>query len=88
MKMYRRCFDNIKELEVIKTTDKMVTFINSVGREMKELKESNFVTWHETKEEAHDKIISDIKYKIEHLSKQIEYNKKMLEKAIANKNTQ
>jgi len=44
--------NQITEFEVIKTTDKSIYFINKIGKEERELRNTNYYNWFETKEEA------------------------------------
>lgn len=81
MKKFRAKWgDRIEEIEIVKETDKQVIFINSNGRENREAKNSNWATWHNSKEEAKQYLISEQENKIEEKLRQIKSCKELIEK--------
>ena len=80
MKKIRRFSDyEIKEVEVIKETEKHVIFIQN-GIECREHKASSMISWHDTKEEAKEAMIKEQKNKIECYQRQISFCNKRIEK--------
>jgi hypothetical protein len=76
MKKFRANYGSeIKELEVIKETEKQIVFITSFGHQQRENKISEWCSWHDTKEAAVNHLISREQSKIDTCLRQIEYCK-------------
>ena len=81
MKKFRVNYSTrIKELEVIKETDKQIVYKREDdGREVREAKVSDCASWYETKEDAINFMVSKQQLKIDEYLKQIEYCQEKIE---------
>lgn len=68
MKKYMACFGGIEETEIERETAKQVVFKN--GRKVS--KRSAWRNYYDTWEEAHDRLMTESKNKIDHTRKQLE----------------
>ena len=79
MKKFKAGRNEIKELLVIKETDKQIVYISDwSGREVRESKVSTYYSWHNTRDEAKEHLICEAKNRIETLNQQLRYNKEQL----------
>jgi len=69
---FRVLFGEIQECEVIKETEKQLTFINYKGVAIKENKRGSDCSWHESKHDAKECVISECNAIISKLNRQIE----------------
>jgi hypothetical protein len=85
MKKFRawHSFLSIEEFEVVKETDKQVTFIRDNGKEYKESRSSAYTSWHDSKEDAKLEVIRRIKFDINKLDSQIKYQKERIKEVEA-----
>ena len=84
MKKFRANYGTrIEEFEVTKETDKQVVYINNMGREIREAKKSDWASWHNSKEDAVNFLISKEQAKIDEKLKQIQYHKDNMNKIYA-----
>ena len=81
MKKFRANYGTrIEELEVTKETDKQIVYKRKEdGREVRESKVSDWASWHETKEDAVNFMVSKQQLKIDEHLKQIEYCQERIE---------
>ncbi len=70
---------NIKEFEVVKATEKTVTYITSSGGENKDNWNTAYHNWHKSKQAAVEYLIKIRKTKIDYLSDQIKRSSKEIE---------
>lgn len=80
MKKFRANSNGIDEIEIIKETNKQVVFLNSYKRETREAKISDWDSWHNTKDEAINYLVTKKQNEIDQLMAQIEYRKHQLNK--------
>ena len=64
MIMYRLSFNEIEAYEVIKITASSIVFINDRGKETMERKYAGYQSWYNTKQEAFDAAVIQLKNKI------------------------
>jgi len=72
----------IEEKEIIRETEKMVVFINSRGKEDKELKSSNYSSYFDTYNEAANYHIYCAAQKVEMCEIQLKYANECLKEAM------
>lgn len=72
MLMYRVKWQKIEPIEVLRTTEKQVRYLDERGNEQREAKETDWYTWHETWEAAHARIVADAQKKVDTLRRQLE----------------
>lgn len=71
--MYRVRWAQIEAFEVLRTTEKQVVLASPrKGGEERQLKETDWHTWHETWEAAHARIVADAQKKVDRLRRQLE----------------
>jgi len=70
--------DQIEKFEVIKETEKLITYIDKNGREQREAKISTLVSWHDSFEDAQSFLMDKYHKKIGHCQYQIEYFEKKM----------
>lgn len=80
MKMYRLVLGSnlIEEHEIVKVTDSSVTRISKWGTKVNERKISNFVSWHETPEQAIGAFQKQLEMEIGVLKNRLEYKQATL----------
>jgi hypothetical protein len=79
MKKFRACYSGkIEELEIIKETEKQIFFISNSGMKTRENKLSNWASWHHTKEDAIDYLVSKENEEIESRLREIKYIKEKI----------
>jgi len=70
----------ITKYKVIKETDKQITYINKIEREVRENKESSYHQWHNTFDDAKNFLIEYNTKRINNLETQLFNAKEILEK--------
>lgn len=78
---YKAYLGRIEKVEIIKETSKMVLIKSVTYGERRELKESDWYSYHDTFEDAKNWIINHIQSKIDNYKRQIEIKEKELDKA-------
>jgi hypothetical protein len=77
---FRERWNEIKEYEVVKETEKQLTYIDEYNRQQREAKVSDWQSWHDTKEEARSFLIVKKMKEIEKLKAQIKYKEEEIER--------
>jgi len=65
---------------MVKQTDHQIIYRDEKGREYRENKSGSYWSWHDTKEEARERMISDCNNEISKLNKSIERQKNKISK--------
>jgi hypothetical protein len=76
MKKYRTQFDEIKEIEVLRETEKQVVLMNG----LRESKTTEWQSWHDSFEDAKKHLIDAAQKDIDSISVRLYYAKERLEK--------
>jgi hypothetical protein len=80
MKKFRARFNEIKEFEVVKETEKQIVYINEYKRECREAKIADWQSWHNSKEDAINYLIRKKQAEINQLEARIIYIKEEMNK--------
>ena len=72
----------IEELEIVTETEKQLVYISASGNYVREAKQSNWATWHNSKEDAVKYLIEKQQSKIDQFQLKIEFCKKDIKKII------
>jgi hypothetical protein len=84
MKKFRANYGTkIEEFEITKETDKQVVYTNEMGCETREAKVSDCASWHNSKEDAVNFLISKEQAKIDEKLKQVQRHKDNMNKIYA-----
>ena len=81
MKKFRAYRDEIIEHEIVKETEKQIVYKSKWGgNDIRESKDARWYSWHDTFEDAKQKLVEDAKSKINTCIYSLEYAKKELSK--------
>jgi len=67
IKKYKAIFGKIEECEILRETDKQIVKVNSLGREVRESKISDWQSYHDTYEDAKAHLIQKEEKEVDRL---------------------